>query len=164
MKNFKIPQEVHREDRIFGPITMRRLIILTLGGGFTYLWYLNLKDVGLTAWGPPVFFFGSFTLALSFLEPFGMRFEKFMARTIEFFSLPRKMFWDKRFTQNVFFDYLEYAHKKWQEKNAEKPDTQNIYSLKQKQKLSVEEISPLLEKDLSQIDLSLYNTSIEEKK
>jgi len=157
MNNFKIPQEVQREDRIFGPLTMRRLIILTLGGGFTYLWYLNLKDLGWTAWAVPVFLFGSMTVALAFLEPFGMRFEKFLVRVIEFFVLPRKWLWDKRSTQNVFFEYLSSSHAKWKTKSKNSPQKEDVYITKQRQRQSVEELSPLLEKDLSQINISLYN-------
>ena len=33
---FKIPQDVQRADKIVGPLTLRELIIVGIGGGFTY--------------------------------------------------------------------------------------------------------------------------------
>lgn len=108
MQKFSIPLEVQREDRIFGPITMRRLIILCIGGGLTYVLYLWLLPYGGTVWVPPVLLGSLITLALAFLELFGMRFEKLLLRFLEFILLPRKRVWDKRYSENVFFHFIEY--------------------------------------------------------
>lgn len=152
MKNFKIPQEVQREDRIFGPITMRRLIILTVGGGITYLFYINLEDAGAVVWGPPVFILLSFTLALAFIEPFGMRFEKFLTRGIEFFSLPRKQKWDSRGSHDIFFEYIAYGGRK-QQKAEEKINTvEQQWEKKQETRKTIEDISPFLDNDLSDLN------------
>lgn len=106
MQKFSIPQEVQREDRIFGPLTMRRLIILCIGGGLTYVIYLWLRPYGMSVWFTPIFLGSLITLALAFLELFGMRFEKLFLRFLEFVLIPRQRVWDKRNSGKVFFEYI----------------------------------------------------------
>lgn len=156
MRKYKIPAEVQREDRIFGPITMRRLIILSLGGGFTWLFYIKLGKSSPIVWFPPVFFFGTLTLAFAFLEPFGMRFGKFLTRMIEFMFLPKKRIWDKRFSQNTPIQYYHSQHLKWVKKQKNKTPLPSLREKKEKQFNKIQEISPFLEGDLSKIDTSLY--------
>lgn len=151
MKKFRIPQEVQREDRIFGPITMRRLIILTVGGGLVYMIYLGLKDMGWASWFFPVFILGSFVIALAFLEPFGMRFEKFIARAIEFFFLPRLLLWDKRYSTDVFFEYISYSDRKWKYISGKKEPKKDIYDEKQRQKKEVLQFLSELKKEIPDI-------------
>jgi hypothetical protein len=106
---YKIPQNVQVEDRIIGPITMRRLIILSVGGGITYLAWLKLSQLYyIEIWIFPVGILGFLTFAFAFLEPLGMRFGKFCLRLFEFFLVPRRKVWDKRFTQNAYFSYIDY--------------------------------------------------------
>ncbi|TSC57622.1 MAG: Uncharacterized protein Greene041619_1050 [Candidatus Peregrinibacteria bacterium Greene0416_19] len=58
----KIPQNVYIEDRIIGPLTLRQILLLALGGGFSYALYsLLLKTYGqlsltvtVMAWVPAV--------------------------------------------------------------------------------------------------------------
>src|SRR3989338_8849472 len=38
----KIPQNVYIEDRIVGPLTLKQIIIITLGAGFSYAMYSSL--------------------------------------------------------------------------------------------------------------------------
>jgi hypothetical protein len=38
----KIPQNVHIEDRIIGPLTLRQIIIMAVGGGVSYAIYASL--------------------------------------------------------------------------------------------------------------------------
>ncbi len=108
MQKFSIPLEVQREDRIFGPLTMRRLIILCVGGGITYVFYLWLRPHGSIIWGGPVLIGTTLTLCIAFLELFGMRFEKLLIRFLEFTIFPRVRVWDKQFSQNVFFQFISY--------------------------------------------------------
>lgn len=39
----KIPQNVYIEDRIIGPLTLKQIIIMTLGGGFSYILYTTIQ-------------------------------------------------------------------------------------------------------------------------
>lgn len=58
----KIPQNVYIEDRIVGPLTLKQIIIVALGGGFSYvLWSTITKTIGsvnivltVLAWIPAV--------------------------------------------------------------------------------------------------------------
>ena len=149
MRKYKIPTEVQREDRIFGPITMRRLIILCLGGGFTWLFYIKLGKSSPAVWFPPVFFFGSLTLAFAFAEPFGMRFGKFLTRLFEYIFLPKKRIWDKRFSQDTYQKY--YHTQSLQGEKKQKTIIPRNTALKQKedQRKKLEEFSHILDTDLS---------------
>ena len=151
MKKFRIPQEVQIEDRIFGPITMRRLIILTIGGGITYLLYIGTQNSGFGVWFPLVFIFGSLTLALAFLEPFGMKFHKFLARAVEFFTLPRLRLWDKRYSQDVFYGYIRYSSRQWKKFKGQSVPKKDVYRNKQDQQKKVSALSDLLHLDLVEI-------------
>ena len=43
----KIPQNVYIEDRIVGPLTLKQVLIVAVGGGFSYvLWAMISKSVG----------------------------------------------------------------------------------------------------------------------
>ncbi len=41
----KIPQNVYVEDRIIGPVTLKQLIIMGLGSGFSYIMYASVSKV-----------------------------------------------------------------------------------------------------------------------
>ena len=153
MHKYKIPREVQIEDRIFGPITMRRLIILTLGGGITYIVFNSLAPQGVAVWGIPTFFCLAITISFAFLEPFGMKFSKFIFRVIEFFILPRQRLWDKRFSKNASFAFYASEHKKWEKKNKNKKPKKSIQDEKQQQRKRLETFSPLLDLDLSEIKI-----------
>ncbi len=157
MKKFRIPQEVQIEDRIFGPITMRRLIVLTVGGGITYMFYVGTQNSGFAVWFPLVFIFGSLTFALAFLEPFGMKFHKFLARAIEFFTLPRLRLWDKRYSQDIFFSYVRYSSRQWKKFKSQSIPEGSLYNIKKDQKKKVSGLFDILSMDL--VDFS--NESIE---
>jgi len=163
MRKYKIPAEVNQEDRIFGPITMRRLIILCLGGGITWLFYMKLGHSSPVIWFPPVFFFGSLTLAFAFIEPFGMRFGKFILRMIEFIFLPKKRIWDKRFSQDMYIQYQHIQHQRYKRKQKSVVPENIVLKNKQAQRKKIEEFSHILDEDLSTVDLSLYEKSPQKK-
>lgn len=91
---YKVPQDVQREDTIIGPITIRQLIILGIGGGITYAIYVSLaKTYFLEVWLLPVIFTGSLTLAFAFLKIHSLEFHEFLMNFIEYHMLPRNRFW-----------------------------------------------------------------------
>jgi hypothetical protein len=163
VQKYKIPQEVQREDRIFGPITMRRLIILCLGGGLTWLLYMKLGKSGGVTWIVPVFFSGTLTLAFAFVEPFGMKFGKFLSRMFEYSFLPKKRIWDKRFTNNALIAYQRLQQKKWEKKQKTKENPVSVLEKKEAQRKKISSFSPLLDSDLSEVDLSLYKKHASKK-
>ena len=65
MLQYKIPQDVQREDTIIGPITMRQLIICAIGGGIAYTLYMILsKSYYMSVWLPQSLLFHSLLLHL----------------------------------------------------------------------------------------------------
>ncbi|EKD92606.1 MAG: hypothetical protein ACD_28C00388G0003 [uncultured bacterium] len=91
---FKIPQNVQMEDKIVGPITLKQLIILGVGGGIDYFLYISLAKVYvLTVWMIPVAIIGLLTLAIAFLKIQGIPFANYVLLSIEFYFKPQKRLW-----------------------------------------------------------------------
>ena len=45
----KIPQNVQIEDKIIGPISLRMIIIMLIGGGISYLLFAAVQSAGVTS-------------------------------------------------------------------------------------------------------------------
>ncbi len=91
---FKVPQNVQREDRIVGPLTLRQLIICGAGGGIAYAVYVSLgKDYLWITWAPPVAIIVMITILFAFIKPLDMTFSRFLLTFLEFRLLPQKRFW-----------------------------------------------------------------------
>lgn len=91
---FKVPQDVQREDQIIGPITLRQMIILGVGGGIAYALYVSLaKTYYAEIWFPPVAIVSAITLAFAFLKIHSLPFHIFLMNLIEYYILPRNRFW-----------------------------------------------------------------------
>lgn len=88
---YKIPQNVQIEDKIVGPLTLKQLITLGVGGGITYAIYTILaKEYYWEVWFLPTFIPGSITLAVTFLKIGGIPFGKWVLLMIEYFVKPKK--------------------------------------------------------------------------
>ncbi|MFA5829131.1 MAG: PrgI family protein [Candidatus Gracilibacteria bacterium] len=91
---FKVPQNVQREDRIVGPLTLRQLIICGIGGGIAYAIYVSLgKDYIWITWLPPVAIILAITALFAFIKPLDLTFGKFILTYLEFLLLPQKRIW-----------------------------------------------------------------------
>ncbi len=91
---FKVPQNVQREDKIVGPLTLKQLIICGIGFAVAYAIYTSLaKDFIWVTWILPVSLVGLITVAFAFFRPVNMSFTKFLFSWIEFTVLPRQRFW-----------------------------------------------------------------------
>lgn len=91
---FKVPQNVQREDKIVGPLTLKQLIICGIGFAVAYAIYNTLnRDYIWVTWFLPVGIVAIITLAFAFLRPLDLSFTRFILRWIEFTFLPRKRFW-----------------------------------------------------------------------
>ncbi len=94
---YKVPQNVQREDTIVGPLTLKQLAILGVGGGITYSIYLTLAQTYfIEIWIWPVGIFALLTLLFAFVKPFNLTFFEFLIHFIEYKSLPKKRRWAKR--------------------------------------------------------------------
>lgn len=91
---FKIPQNVQREDHIVGPLTLKQLIICGIGGGLAYAIYVSLgKDYAWITWLPPVAIIAIITIAFAFIRPLDMSFLQWILRWIQHIIIPRERFW-----------------------------------------------------------------------
>lgn len=88
---YKIPQNVQIEDKIVGPLTLRQLIKLGVGGGITYVIYVTLaKSFYIEVWLIPVLIPGILTLLSTFVSIGGIPFDQWIFLSIEFMKNPRK--------------------------------------------------------------------------
>lgn len=93
---FKVPQNVQREDRIVGPLTLKQLLILGGGGIVAYGIYVSLARTYIfITWLPPVAIVAIITLAFAFAKPLGLSFTKWILRWVQFSLLPKNRFWVK---------------------------------------------------------------------
>jgi hypothetical protein len=93
---FKVPQNVQREDTIIGPITMRQLIICGVGGGLAYAIYVSLASLYFwEIWIWPVGIISGITAAVAFLKIKDIPFYKFALLFLEYALLPKRRMWVK---------------------------------------------------------------------
>lgn len=95
---YKVPQDVQREDQILWFITLKQLIMILLGGGISYLLFVNLsKEYELSLlelviiWLP-----AGLSVAFAFLKIKGLPLLQFLLLVIEqtFFRAPRR-YWQE---------------------------------------------------------------------
>jgi hypothetical protein len=137
---FKVPQDVQREDRIVGPLTFKQLIICGIGGIIAYMIYISLAKTYLwITWLPPIVLVTAITLAFAFVRPLDLSFGKWIIRWIEYTLLPRKRLWIK--SSADFYPSIDSTIDRLNKKhfsNQEKTD-----ALEEKKK-KMEEISEFL--------------------
>lgn len=91
---FKVPQNVQREDKIVGPLTLKQLIICGAGGGVAYSIYVTLaRDFIWLTWVPPVVIVLLLTAAFAFFRPLDLSFTKWVLRWIELTIIPSQRMW-----------------------------------------------------------------------
>ena len=121
---FKVPQNVQREDHIVGPLTLRQLIICGVGGGIAYAIYVSLgKYYELITSLPPTIIIGLITILFAFIRPLDLTFAKFLLTYLEFQLIPRKRSWiqaSAEVTYNPFQN--QQAKNKAAKKEQEKAD------------------------------------------
>lgn len=93
---FKIPQNVQREDTIIGPLTLRQMLICGGGGGISYLIYIALgKNYYAEIWLPPIIIIGAITVAFAFLKIHDMNFYQYVLHGLEHLLKPRRRTWQQ---------------------------------------------------------------------
>lgn len=94
---YKVPQNVEREDRIVGPLTLKQLIICTVGFGIAYSAYVYLgkKGYGLEVTLIPVLPTALITVAIAFVRINDIPFTKWVLLLIEFWFNRQKRVWVK---------------------------------------------------------------------
>lgn len=136
---FKVPQNVQREDTIIGPITWKQLAILGIGGTITYAVYISIaKTYHVEVWLAPVAILSAITVAFAFLKIHSLPFHLFLMHFIEYHMLPKKRIWIKG-CGDVFISEFD---KKNNAKNENSSKNDNLTNQKTK---SIDEISKILD-------------------
>jgi len=88
---YKIPQNVQIEDKIVGPLTLKQLITLGIGGGISYAIYVSLaKTYYIESWLIPTAVPAIITLLITFVKINGINFGKWCFLMVEFMAIPKK--------------------------------------------------------------------------
>ncbi len=133
---YKVPQDVQREDTIIGPITIKQLGILGGGGAVAYVIYVSLvKTYFWQVWLPPVVIVAGITLAFAFLKIHNLPFHKFLMNFIEYHILPKQRIWIQG-TATPFISSFD------QPKEVKKEKKQKMEKKKQK---SLEELTDIVD-------------------
>ena len=124
---FKVPQNVRREDTIVANITIKQMIIIIAGGGLDYMIYIAMTKQGLSAvlWAPPVVVLGLLTAAIAFLKIKGIPFYKYVLLIIERMAIPRKRMWKKgeaEIYQGIFATKTALQKQKQKQKNSKESE------------------------------------------
>ena len=99
MLQFKIPQNVQREDQILSFLTMRQLIIIGVGGGICYMLFISLsKTFFIEVWGIIILFPMLLTIAVAFIKINGVSFTKYALLILEYQINPKKRVWNNKQT------------------------------------------------------------------
>jgi hypothetical protein len=89
---FKVPQFLEIEDKIFGPFTFREFAYLAGGAGLCYVFY---KWLGLLAGAIPILLMAGFALTLTFYRPNGKPFIVALEAGFKFFTQSKLYIWKK---------------------------------------------------------------------
>ena len=90
---FKVPQFLEIEDKIFGPFTFRQFIYLAGGGGMCFVLF---KLLGFWWSVIPILLFGGFSLALTFYRPNSKPFVEVLQAGFKYFFQDKLYVWKRR--------------------------------------------------------------------
>lgn len=131
---YKIPQNVQIEDKIVGPLTLRQLIYLGVGGGISYAIYVILaKQYYWEIWLIPTAIPALITLAVTFLKINGIPFGKWVFLMIEYFKISRKrtfvMGGADMYGITLFAEKLPDAHKEAEAQTKAERDRKRLQNI-----------------------------------
>ena len=133
---YKVPQDVQREDTIIGPVTLKQMGILGGGGAVAYVIYISLvKTYFWQVWLPPVVIVTGITLAFAFLKIHSLPFHKFLMNFIEYHILPKQRVW----IQGTATPFISSFDQTKEVKKDKKP------KLEKKKQKSVEELTSIVD-------------------
>ena len=90
---FKVPQFLEIEDKIFGPFTFKEFVYLAGGTGICYMIY---KLLGLLFGAVPILFVGGLSAALTFYHPNGKPFIDMIEAGIKYAMQDKLYIWKRR--------------------------------------------------------------------
>src|SRR3989344_5089323 len=93
---FKVPQFLEIEDKIFGPFTFKEFVYLAGGAGLCYVLY---KLLGFFLGAIPMLLVASLSAALTFYHPNNKPFINMIEAGIKYFLRNRLYIWKRRMTK-----------------------------------------------------------------
>ena len=90
---FKVPQFLEIEDKIFGPFTFREFVYLAGGAGLCYVLY---KLLGFLLGAIPILVVAGLSLALTFYKPNGKPFINMIEAGAKYAMQSKLYIWKKR--------------------------------------------------------------------
>lgn len=107
---FKVPQFLEIEDKIFGPFTFRQFVYMAGGAGICFMLY---RILGLWIGMVPIALIAAFSLALAFYKPNDKPFIEMVQSVIRFGFQNKLYIWQKakaesadKEKQNIADEYL----------------------------------------------------------
>jgi len=89
---FKVPQFLDIEDKIFGPFTFREFVYLMGGAGLCFVLY---KLLGFIMGAIPILIIAGFSLALTFYKPNNKPFINMLESGFKYFTQNKLYIWEK---------------------------------------------------------------------
>jgi len=89
---FKVPQFLDIEDKIFGPFTFREFVYLAGGAGLCFILF---KLLGLILGAIPILIVAGFSLALTFYKPNNKPFINMLGSSLKYFTQNKLYIWKK---------------------------------------------------------------------
>lgn len=90
---FKVPQFLEIEDKIFGPFTFKEFVYLAGGAGLCYILY---KLLGLVLGAIPILAIAGLSLALTFYKPNGKPFINMLEAGMKYAMQDKLYIWKRR--------------------------------------------------------------------
>ncbi len=90
---FKVPQFLEIEDKIFGPFTFKEFIYLVGGAGLCYVLF---KLLGIVLGAIPILIVGGLSAALTFYRPNGKPFINMVEASIKYAIQDKLYIWKRR--------------------------------------------------------------------
>lgn len=90
---FKVPQFLDIEDKIFGPFTFSEFVYLAGGAGLCYVLF---KLLGFFIGFIPILLVGGFSLALVFYKPNGKPFINMVENSIRYYTQNKLYVWKRQ--------------------------------------------------------------------
>ncbi len=90
---FKVPQFLEIEDKIFGPFTFKEFVYLAGGAGLCFMIY---RLLGFWLGAIPILAVGGFSLALTFYKPNSKPFIEMVEAGFNYFTKDKLYIWERR--------------------------------------------------------------------
>jgi len=149
MDYVKIPQNVQIEDKLIGPLSIRQIALIAIGGGISYAAFAGLqKTYGAVPplahsviWLPAIFF-----LAFAVVKIYEISLFRYVLLILETLSKPRRRVWQPRSGLSVEIDSPAALTKYQKEKKEVQRKNKDKEEEIEKPEIRLEELSTILDR------------------